>query len=96
MQMLYSENFILRLLYYWSKIYSSGLKKAQKYNALNKVICIAIINEDIKEFKDLNAHSKWQIREEKYTNKILTEKPEIHIRTIPKAIKENKKNKKEK
>ena len=96
MQMIYSENFIPRLLFYWSKIYSNQLKKAQKYNELNKVISIAIINEDIKEFKDLEAHSKWQIREEKNTYKILTDKLEIHIITIPKAIKEYKENKKNK
>ncbi len=96
MQMIYSENFIPRLLFYWSKIYSNQLKKAQKYNELNKVISIAIINEDIKEFKDLEAHSKWQIREEKNTYKILTDKLEIHIITIPKAIKEYKKNKENK
>ncbi len=96
MQMIYSENFIPRLLFYWSKIYSNQLKKAQKYNELNKVISIAIINEDIKEFKDLKAHSKWQIREEKNTYKILTDKLEIHIITIPKAIKEYKENKKNK
>ena len=96
MQMIYSENFIPRLLFYWSKIYSNQLKKAQKYNELNKVISIAIINEDIKEFQDLKAHSKWQIREEKNTYKILTDKLEIHIITIPKAIKEYKENKKNK
>ena len=66
MQMVYSKNFIPRLLYYWSKIYSGQLKKGNKYNKLNKVICIAIINEDIKEFEELKAHSKWQIRDRKF------------------------------
>ena len=96
MQMVYSKNFIPRLLYYWSKIYSGQLKKGNKYNELNKVICISIINEDIKEFEELKAHSKWQIREEENVTKILTDKLELHIITIPKAIKEYKKNKKDK
>lgn len=93
MQMIYSENFISRLLYYWSKIYSGQLKKSKKYETLNKVICIAIINEDIKDLKELTSHSKWQIREEKKPDKILTDKLELHIITIPKAIKEYKNNK---
>ena len=96
MQMIYSENFISRLLYYWSKIYSGQLKKSKKYETLNKVICIAIINEDIKDLKELTSHSKWQIREEKKPDKILTDKLELHIITIPKAIKEYKENKKDK
>ena len=96
MQMVYSKNFIPRLLYYWSKIYSGQLKKGNKYNELNKVICIAIINEDIKEFEELKAHSKWQIREEENVTKILTDKLELHIITIPKAIKEYKENNKNK
>lgn len=93
MQMIYSENFISRLLYYWSKIYSGQLKKSKKYETLNKVICIAIINEDIKDLKELTSHSKWRIREEKKPDKILTDKLELHIITIPKAIKEYKNNK---
>ena len=96
MQMVYSKNFIPRLLYYWAKIYSGQLKRGNKYNELNKVICIAIINEDIKEFEELKAHSKWQIREEKNVTKILTDKLELHIITIPKAIKEYKENNKNK
>ena len=96
MQMVYSKNFIPRLLYYWSKIYSGQLKKGNKYNELNKVVCIAIINEDIKEFEELKAHSKWQIREEENVTKILTDKLELHIITIPKAIKEYKENNKNK
>lgn len=96
MQMVYSKNFIPRLLYYWSKIYSGQLKKGNKYNGLNKVVCIAIINEDIKEFEELKAHSKWQIREEENVTKILTDKLELHIITISKAIKEYKEDNKNK
>lgn len=96
MQMVYSKNFIPRLLYYWSKIYSGQLKKGNMYNELNKVICIAIINEEIKEFEEIKAHSKWQIIEDENRTKILTDKLELHIITIPKAIKEYKENSKNK
>ena len=96
MQMIYAKNFISRLIYYWSKLYSQQLKKGNKYEELNKAICIAIINEKIPNLKELQAHTKWQIREEKIRSKILTEKLEIHIIEIPKAIEEYKKNKKDK
>lgn len=95
MQMVYSNNFIPRLLYYWSKTYSQQLKVGNKYDNLNKTICIAIINEKIPKFKELKAHTKWQIREEKTHTKILTDRLEIHIIEIPKAIKEYSKNKKD-
>ena len=93
MQMLYSKNFIPRLLYYWSKLYSSQLKRGKNYNYLNKTICIAIINEQIPELKNLLAHTKWQIREDRNYRKILTDKLEIHIINIKKAIEEYKNNK---
>ncbi len=93
MQMLYAKNFIPRLLYYWSKIYSQQLKEGHHYDELNKAICIAIINEKIPNLKELQAHTKWQIREEKTHTKILTDKLEIHIIEIPKAIKEYRNNK---
>ena len=96
MQMIYAKNFISRLIYYWSKLYSQQLKKGNKYEELNKAICIAIINEKIPNLKELQAHTKWQIREEKIRSKILTDKLEIHIIEIPKAIEEYKKNKKDK
>ena len=94
MQMIYSKNFIPRLLYYWSKLYSNQLKKGKKYDALNKTISIAIINENVPELKGLLSHTKWQIRESGNYRKILTDKLEIHIIEIRKAIEEYKNNRK--
>lgn len=96
MQMLYSKNFIPRLLYYWSRLYSKQLKRGNNYNELHKTICIAIINQDIPYLQELKAHTKWQIREEKNKTKILTENLEIHIIEIQKAIKEYDKDRKNK
>ena len=93
MQMIYAKNFMPRLLYYWSKVYSQQLKEGQNYEKLKKTISIAIMNEKIPEIKEMKAHTKWQIREEKTYRKILTDKLEIHIIEIPKAIEEYKKNK---
>ena len=94
MQMIYSKNFIPRLLYYWSRLYSNQLKKGKKYDALNKTISIAIINENVPELKGLLSHTKWQIRESGNYRKILTDKLEIHIIEIRKAIEEYKNNRK--
>lgn len=96
MQMLYSKNFIPRLLYYWAKLYSKQLKRGNNYNELHKTICIAIINQNIPYLEDLKAHTKWQIREEKDRTKILTDNLEIHIIEIQKAIKEYDKDRKNK
>ena len=94
MQMIYSKNFIPRLLYYWSKLYSNQLKKGKKYDALNKTISIVIINKNVPELKGLLSHTKWQIRESGNYRKILTDKLEIHIIEIRKAIEEYKNNRK--
>ncbi len=96
MQMLYSKNFIPRLLYYWARLYSKQLKRGNNYNELHKTICIAIINQNIPYLEKLKAHTKWQIREEKDITKILTDNLEIHIIEIQKAIKEYNKDRKNK
>lgn len=96
MQMLYSKNFIPRLLYYWARLYSKQLKRGNNYNELHKTICIAIINQNIPYLEKLKAHTKWQIREEKDITKILTDNLEIHIIEIQKAIKEYDKDRKNK
>lgn len=96
MQMLYSKNFIPRLLYYWARLYSKQLKRGNNYNELHKTICIAIINQNIAYLENLKAHTKWQIREEKDITKILTDNLEIHIIEIQKAIKEYNKDRKNK
>ena len=93
MQMIYSKHFIPRLLYYWSKLYSNQLKRGKNYESLNKTISIAIINEDIPQLKDMPSHTKWQLRENENHRKILTDKLELHIIELRKAIKEYKNNK---
>lgn len=93
MHMIYSKNFISRLLYYCSKLYSNQLKRGKNYEDLNRTISIAIINDYIPELKDLPSHTKWQIKKSRLYRKILTDKLEIHIIEISKAIKEYEKNK---
>ena len=83
-----------RFLYYWAKIYTSNLKIGNEYKSLRKTICIIIVDDEIREFKDIvKAQTKWQIREEEYFNKVLTPFFELDIIEAPKAIKQYESNK---
>ncbi len=94
MQLSTHEKMMERFLYYWSKIYASNLQIGEKYSELRKTISIIIINDNIEQFKEIiKAHTKWQIREEKYRDKVLTPYLEIDIIEMPKAIKEYENNK---
>ena len=67
------------------------------FSSVNPEITKGLISsmiEEIPNLKELQAHTKWQIREEKTHTKILTDRLEIHIIEIPKAIKEYRNNKK--
>ena len=83
-----------RFLYYWSKMYSANLEIGEEYSKLRQTISIIIVDDEIKQFKEIaKAYTKWQIREEEYRNIILTSYFQICIIEIPKAIKEYEKNK---
>ncbi len=85
---------IERFLYYWAKMYVSNLQIGDKYEGLRKTISIIIVDDEIPQFKGINkAHTKWQVREEKYKDIILTSFCELHIIELPKAIKEYENNK---
>ena len=77
-----------RFLYYWSRNYGGQLVKGDAYGILNKTISILIIDFELEKLKDIvEPHTKWQIREEKYSHKLLTDDLEIHIIELPKSIK---------
>ena len=96
MQMFYFKNFIPRFLDYWSKLYSGQLKKGDNYELLHKAVSIAIINQNIPNLKDLQAHTIWHIREDGNHRKILTNNLELHIIEVQKVKKEYKNNKDDK
>ena len=77
-----------RMLDYWSRLYSSQLLVGKNYNELSKTIVILIVDYDLEKIRDIEKiHTKWQIREEEYKEKILIEDLEIHIISLPKARK---------
>lgn len=91
MQVARYPNMAERVLYYWSQSYVSDLKRGDTYRDLKKTIAILISCENLSNLEEIEKyHTKWQIREKEYTEKILTKDLEIHI------IELNKLNEKEK
>ena len=83
-----------RFLYYWSKVYTSNIKIGEQYSKLRQTISIIIVDDEIKQFKEIQkACTKWQIREEEYRDKILTSYFQMNIIELPRAIKEYEKDK---
>ena len=95
-QLANKKNFKERMLDYWARLYSGQLDKGDDYTKLKRTILIAIVNFNIKEFINEEYHTKWQIREERNKELILTNDFEIHIIEIEKAIKSLKENKQDK
>ena len=100
MQVAKKEDIEKRIMFYWSKLYSSEIYSGQDYNVLHRTIAILIANFELDNLKEIpKFHTKWQIREEKFRKIILTDTLEIHIIELPKLVKqlrENKRIKKEK
>lgn len=93
-QLVTHEKMMERFLYYWAKMYATNLKVGNEYGKLRKTISIIIVGEEIEQFKKIpKAHTKWQLREEKHREKVLTDFCEISIIELPKAIREYQNNK---
>lgn len=90
------KNFKERMLEYWAKSYSGQLRKGEDYTKLKRTILIAIVDFNIREFIEEEYHTKWQIRENKNRELILTNDFEIHIIEMKKAKEILKKDKKDK
>ena len=86
MQMLNKEALIERVLWYWSKMYSSQLTSGDDYPKLKKTIEILIVNEPISKLETIEKPcTKWHIREEELCSFVLTNKLEIIIIELPKV-----------
>ena len=78
-----TKNFFERTLYYWSKNYSSVLKKGEDYPELKPVISINLIDDILFDKTDNRMHTCYLLKE-KNTNKILTDHIQLHYVEIPK------------
>ena len=77
-----NRTFIYRGLYYWAKSYAANLKAKRKYEDLNPVISINILDFNLTENKD-KPHSCYFIKEFD-TNEILTNHFEMHFLELKK------------
>ena len=77
-----NKAFIYRGLYYWAKSYTANLKAKNKYEDLNPVISINILDFNLTENKD-KPHSCYFIKEFD-TNEILTNHFEMHFLELKK------------
>lgn len=87
MQVLNNHDIEKRVLFYWSKLYLSQIKKGERYKKLERSINIVFLDYEIERFKNLPVHTKWQIRNNENGKIILTEELEIHIIELPKIRK---------
>ena len=82
-----------RFLYYWANSYARQVKRGDKFYNLNKTISLIIVDHEIPELKGMEKPGvKWQIRDDCGGKQVLTEKLEIVIIEIPKAIRNYSKN----
>ena len=88
MQILDRKNIEKRILFYWSKMYTSSLKSSMDYSELQKSIVILISDYNLENLSKIQDFiTKWAIREEKYTHLVLTDALEIYIIETEKAKK---------
>ena len=78
-----TKNFFERALYYWSKNYSSVLKKGDEYYELRPVISINLIDDILFDKNDKRMHTCYLLKE-KNSNQILTDHIQLHYVEIPK------------
>lgn len=85
MQVVDKKNIEKRLLFYWSKMYSKGIKSGKDYNTLEKSIAILITDYALEGLEEIQKYiTKWNIREDDYQKIILTDVMEIYIIELPK------------
>ncbi|MCP4162959.1 MAG: Rpn family recombination-promoting nuclease/putative transposase [Deltaproteobacteria bacterium] len=77
-QVIGNSKYIKRSLYYWAKNYHGQLKESDRYNELNPVICVNIL--DFTLFKDLKkAHTCFLPTELNESDYVLTDDFQIHF-----------------
>lgn len=86
MQMINQNNIEKRIMYYWSKLFSSSIHSGNNYNSLKKTIIILIANFEIKNIQEIpKIHTQWNIREKNFPSFVLTNVFEIHIINLEKV-----------
>ena len=95
-QLVKKDNFIKRLVWYLSKLYSDQIKIGEDYGEIKRVVLVAIIDFELEETKDIEEmETIWKLIETKKREKILTENFELRIINMKKAKKMYERNKKD-
>ena len=82
------HNISERALFYWAKMYSSQLKKGEKYKNLKKTIQVLILDFELEELDSFkNAHAEHKIVDTRDSRVIVFKNLEIHIIELPKIMK---------
>ena len=80
MQICDKNNIEKRLLFYWSKMYIQGIHQGEDYDELKRTIVILISDYNLKRLNEIpECITKWNVREQKYGQVILTDVLEIYI-----------------
>ena len=87
-QMAEKKDIVERILYYWGRTYTRGIKKAEEYEKIDRTISILIANFEIKGLKELEYYTQWKLIESKERKIILTDYMEIDIIELPKIYKQ--------
>ena len=93
-QLIDYHNLVERLLYYFSRLYSTTIKIGDDYKDSKRIVLIAILDYDLEITKFIGEmQTQWMLRETKNPEIILTNKLEIDIIELRKVKKEYEKNK---
>ena len=85
MQVVNKKNIEKRILFYCSKMYIQSIKSGKDYSTAEKSIAILVSDYELDSLKDVKKYSsKWNFREEEYSNVILTDAIEVIIIELPK------------
>ena len=96
-QLIERENFAERLLFYFSRLYQSQIKRGEDYSIAKRVVIIAILDYQLNLTEKLERmETIWQLREKFESELLLTTSIEIRIIEINKVRKMYEKDKENK
>ena len=84
-QVVDQKNIEKRALYYWSKMYTQGIRPGHDYNVLKRSVVILIVDFELTNLKDIEYWmTEWELRSKDYPKKVLTPVEKIVILELPK------------
>ncbi len=83
------ENLEEKIAFYGCELFVKNFKRGQNYNQVQKTIAVIILKDDYKKYKEYEEYRlKWNLREEKYHDLILTKNLELYIISLDKIRKQ--------